>query len=70
MLGTAGGSGEAERQVLAMGEFTVLPGRPTQPKIQLRLWVAWLEWGAGGGGGGGANDVGGSLLLQSRVSLS
>lgn len=47
MLGTAGGSGEAERQILAMEEFTVLLGRPTQPKIQLRLWVAGREWGGG-----------------------
>lgn len=45
MLGPAGGSGEAERQILAMEEFTVLLGRPTQPKIQLRLWVARREWG-------------------------
>lgn len=45
MLGPAGGSGEAERQILAMEEFTVLLGRPTQQKIQLRLWVARREWG-------------------------
>ena len=69
VLGTAGGSGEAERQVLAMGEFTVLPGRPTQPKIQLRLWVAGLEWGAGGVGVEGLMMSGGAYFC-SPESLS
>lgn len=39
VLGPAGGSGEAERQVLALEEFTVLGGRLTRPMIQLKLWV-------------------------------